>query len=236
MDYNKNLISGYTGIQLFIKNLLYFFVLIIIFTDINEVSKIIYSSLIIYLGSFVLLYFFLKDYSFYLNLPNQITLSRFIINIFIFVMVIDIEIYSFNLLLMMSIISICLDGIDGYISRYLDQTTKLGEVFDQEVDNFLIFILSVSLIINHDYSYYIIAVPMYRYIFLLLIKKRIISNEDLPYSFYRKFVCVLTSIIFILCNCFSTVDSFNNLLYVIILLLTYSFIKDTVFLYRRKYA
>ena len=236
MDYNKNLISGYIGMQLFAFNLIYFFILIIIFTDISQINKIYYLSFILYLGCFSIFYYFLKKYDFYLNIPNQITLSRLVINIFILVMVLNIEMYNYTTLFLLSFISIILDGLDGYISRYLNQTSKFGEMFDQEVDNFLILLLSLSLILNHDYAYYIIIVPFYRYIFQILIKIGMISNSDLPHSYLRKLICVLMTVILVLCNCFNTVESFNTLLNVIILLLTYSFIKDTVWLYRRKNA
>ena len=181
-------------------------------------------------------YFFLRKYNFYLNVPNQITLFRFLINIFILILILNIEIYDYTLLFLLSFISLILDGLDGYVSRYLNQTSKFGEVFDQEVDNFLILILSISLILNHNYVFYIIIVPFYRYVFQILVKIEILSKDDLPYSVMRKLICVLITINLILCNSFNTIESFNTLLYVIILLLTYSFIKDTVWLYRRKNA
>ena len=236
MNYNKNLISGYIGIQLFIQYLIYFFLLIIIFTDISQIYRIIYSSLTLYTASFAIFYFFLREYNFYLNVPNQITLFRFVINIFILILILNIEIYDYTLLFLLSFISLILDGLDGYVSRYLNQTSKFGEIFDQEVDNFLILILSISLILNHNYIYYIIIVPFYRYVFQILVKIGVLSKDDLPYSLMRKLICVLITINLILCNSFNTVESFNTLLYVIILLLTYSFIKDTVWLYRRKNA
>ena len=236
MDYNKKLISGHIGIQLFIQNLIYFFILIIIFTDTGHINEIIHSSFILFFVCFAIFYFFLRKHNFHLNIANQITISRLVINIFIFLLVLNIEIYNYTLLFILSFISIFLDGIDGFVSRYLNQASKFGEVFDQEVDNFLILILSISLIMNHDYPHYIIIAPFYRYIFQGLIEIGIISNNNLPHSYLRKFICVLMTIGLVLCNCFSNVESFNTLLYVIILLLTYSFIKDTVWLYRRKNA
>tara|TARA_B100001109_G_scaffold79804_2_gene65248 strand:- start:6557 stop:7267 length:711 start_codon:yes stop_codon:yes gene_type:complete len=234
MDYNKISISGYTGIQLFINNFIYFFILVLVLTDIRQIDEVIQSSVVTFFVSIFVFYFLLSKYDLVLNLPNQITLFRFVINIFIFVITLNIDVYSLNLLLILSIISMSLDGIDGYTSRYLNQTTKFGEVFDQEVDNFLIFILTISLIINHDYNYYIIIVPIYRYVFQLSKKLGLLSNDDLPDSFLRKFICVAMTMILVLCNCFNTVHSFNTLLYVIILLLSYSFIKDSIWLYRRK--
>ncbi len=236
MDYNKNLTSGHIGIQLFVQYFIHFFLLIIIFTDISQIYRIIYLSLTIYLGSIAIFYFFFRKYNFYLNVPNQITLSRLVINIFILILILNIEIYDYTLLFLLSFISLILDGLDGYVSRYLNQTSKFGEVFDQEVDNFLILILSISLILNHSYGYYIIIVPFYRYIFQILVEIGFLSKDNLPYSFLRKLICVLMTISLILCNCFNAVESFNTLLYVIILLLTYSFSKDTVWLYRRRNA
>jgi hypothetical protein len=69
------------------------------------------------------------------------------------------------------------------------------------------------------------CVPIYRYIFLALVKYGYISNENLPRSVFRKAICVLMTITLILCNYLYTFDSIIDLLYVIIILLTYSFIK-----------
>jgi hypothetical protein len=57
--------------------------------------------------------------------------------------------------------------------------------------------------------------------------------RNLPRSVFRKVICVLMTITLILCNYLYTFDSIIDLLYVIIILLTYSFIKDTIWLYRR---
>mgnify|MGYP006247417453 FL=1 len=163
----------------------------------------------------------------------MITNYRLIINCFILILVVNINYYNHHLLLTLSLISLILDGIDGYLSRFLKQHTYFGETFDQEVDNFLIFILSFSLVYNYSYSILIMCVPIYRYIFLVLVKYGYISNENLPRSVFRKAICVLMTITLILCNYLYTFDSIIDLLYVIIILLTYSFIKDTIWLYRR---
>ena len=73
--------------------------------------------------------------------------------------------------------------------------TSFGELFDQEVDNFLILVLTFSLIQNFDYSIFIICIPMYRYIFLMLIGQGVISNENLPESYLRKAICIGTMLI-----------------------------------------
>ena len=123
--------------------------------------------------------------------------------------------------------------MDGYLSRYLNQITEFGRVFDQEVDNFLIFILTFSLIYNHNFSYILLCVPFYRYIFVILIKQGFISGEiyQNPYSENQY---VLTILVLALCNYYIFVESVRGLIYIIIILVSYSFMKDTIYLYRRK--
>ena len=112
--------------------------------------------------------------------------------------------------------------------------TSFGELFDQEVDNFLILILTFSLIKNYDYSIFIMCIPLYRYIFLILIRQDMISNDILPKSYLRKAICICTIALLSLCNFYNTVESIRSLIYIIIVLITYSFIKDTIYLYRRR--
>ena len=233
MDYNKNTITGYISIQLIVTNLIFLSFLVFSFTDKNAIPLIINDSIIIYTITCALFYFLTRNNNFSYNIPNMITNYRLIINCFILILVVNINYYNHHLLLTLSLISLILDGIDGYLSRFLKQYTYFGETFDQEVDNFLIFILSFSLVYNYSYSILIMCVPIYRYVFLSLVKYRYISNENLPRSIFRKVICVLMTITLILCNYFYTFDSIIDLLYVIIILLTYSFIKDTIWLYRR---
>ena len=56
-----------------------------------------------------------------------------------------------------------------------------------------------------------------------------ISNENLPESYLRKAICIGT-IINPLCNFYNTVESIRSLIYIITMLITYSFIRDTVYL------
>ena len=133
------------------------------------------------------------------------------------------------------LISLLLDGADGFLSRYLIQDTTFGSLFDQEVDNFLILILTISLVYNYDFIFLILIIPIYRYIFILSIRLKIISNQSLPPSFFRKLICVMTILSLALSNIYSTVDSIRILLYVVFILISYSFVKDAFYLYRRKY-
>ncbi|MBL6819553.1 MAG: CDP-alcohol phosphatidyltransferase family protein [Gammaproteobacteria bacterium] len=170
----------------------------------------------------------------FINIPNLTTNYRLIINSFILVIVVNLVHYDLNLLLTLCLISLFLDGMDGLISRYLNQSTKFGEIFDQEVDNLLILILSFSLVYNYNYNLLILIIPFYRYIFLILMRYNYIGKQKLLESFFRKMTCVLVIIALLLCNYFYTNNLIINLYYISILLITYSFSRDMVWLYRRK--
>ena len=234
MDYNKNTISGYISIQLIVTNLIFLSFLVFSFTDKDTVPLIISDSIMIYTTTCALFYFLTRNNDFSYNIPNMITNYRLIINCFILILVVNINYYNHHLLLSLSLISLILDGIDGYLSRFLKQYTYFGETFDQEVDNFLIFILSFSLVYNYSFCFMIMCVPIYRYIFLSLVKYGYISNGNLPNSYFRKIICVSMIIVLILSNYLYTIDAIIYLLYVIIILLTYSFVRDTMWLYRRR--
>ena len=51
--------------------------------------------------------------------------------------------YNESTFIILALISLVLDGLDGFIARRYNDTSKFGELFDQESDNFLMFILSI---------------------------------------------------------------------------------------------
>ena len=233
MNYSKFTLCTYTGIQIIVINLLLLLLLITSTTSKELLASIIYNSVVIYLLIFGLFIFFFRKMDITLNIPNAITNFRLIINTFILVIVLNLMHFDISLLLILCLISLLLDGLDGFISRLLNQNTKFGEVFDQEVDNFLILILSLSLVYNYNYSLLILTLAFYRYIFLLLISYNYISNRKLPKSFLRKSACVLIILSLLSCNYFNN-NLVINLFYLSVILITYSFTKDIVWLYRRK--
>ena len=214
------MLSRYAGFQLFFLNVSYLMLLVLLLTPGEITQGILTSSL------YVLM--FISAISIYT--------FRLVLNIFIFVCIYNAESYNIETILLLVIISLILDGADGYLSRHLNQMTLFGKTFDQEVDNFLIFILSFSLIYNYDFNIALVCIPLYRYIFLILINQGFISNHELPESLFRKTVCVITILSLTACNYYNMVESMRSLIYIIIILVSYSFLKDTIYLYRRKNA
>ena len=230
------MLSRYAGFQLFFLNVSYLMLLVLLLTPGEITQSILTSSLYVLMFISAISIYILRESQIDFNIPNSITNFRLVLNIFIFVCVYNTESYNIETILLLVIISLILDGADGYLSRHLNQMTLFGKTFDQEVDNFLIFILSFSLIYNYDFNIALVCIPLYRYIFLILINQGIISNHELPESLFRKTVCVITILSLAACNYYNMVESMRSLIYIIIILVSYSFLKDTIYLYRRKNA
>ena len=230
------MLSRYAGFQLFFLNVSYLMLLVLLLTPGEITQSILTSSLYVLMFISAILIYISRESQIDFNIPNSITNFRLVLNIFIFVCVYNVESYNIETILLLVIISLILDGADGYLSRHLNQMTLFGKTFDQEVDNFLIFILSFSLIYNYDFNIALVCIPLYRYIFLILINQGFISNHELPESLFRKTVCVITILSLAACNYYNMVESMRSLIYIIIILVSYSFLKDTIYLYRRKNA
>lgn len=230
------MLSRYAGFQLFFLNVSYLMLLVLLLTPGEITQSILTSSLYVLMFISAILIYISRESQIDFNIPNSITNFRLVLNIFIFVCIYNTESYDIETILLLVIISLILDGADGYLSRHLNQMTLFGKTFDQEVDNFLIFILSFSLIYNYDFNIALVCIPLYRYIFLILINQGFISNHELPESLFRKTVCVITILSLAACNYYNMVESMRSLIYIIILLVSYSFLKDTIYLYRRKNA
>ena len=230
------MLSRYAGFQLFFLNVSYLMLLVLLLTPGEITQSILTSSLYVLMFISAILIYISRESQIDFNIPNSITNFRLVLNIFIFVCIYNAESYNIETILLLVIISLILDGADGYLSRHLNQMTLFGKTFDQEVDNFLIFILSFSLIYNYDFNIALVCIPLYRYIFLILINQGFISNHELPESLFRKTVCVITILSLAACNYYNMVESMRSLIYIIIVLVSYSFLKDTIYLYRRKNA
>ena len=174
--------------------------LILLLTPGEITQSILASSLFVLMFISVISIYLLRESQIDFNIPNSITNFRLVLNIFIFICIYNAESYNIETILLLVMISLILDGADGYLSRHLNQMTLFGKTFDQEVDNFLIFILSFSLLYNYDFSISLVCIPLYRYIFLILIKQEFISNHELPESLFRKTVCVITILYLAVCN------------------------------------
>jgi len=199
------------------------------------------NTLIFLLFSYVIFFYYNKYKQKRFSYASYITYARLIINILVLSIVIYIAtignniFYNNGTIFVICLISLFLDGIDGFIARYLRQNSKFGEIFDQETDTILLLILSLSININLGQNFLIFLIPLYRYIFLLTQYKVEWLNQALPKSQIRRFLCFLTTLTLILCH---MPYIYSSALYYLvnfsIFLITFSFAKDIIWLYRNK--
>ncbi|HLF62977.1 MAG TPA: CDP-alcohol phosphatidyltransferase family protein [Saprospiraceae bacterium] len=68
----------------------------------------------------------------------------------------------------MIVVVMIADGIDGYLSRRLHQSTEFGAVFDMEVDAFLALALTFLIWKEHRAAFWILGAGLLRYMFVIL--------------------------------------------------------------------
>ena len=214
---------------------------VIFFQTELTLTILLQNTLIFLLFSYVIFSYYNKYKQKRFSYASYITYARLIINILVLSIVIYIAtignnvFYNNGTIFVICLISLFLDGIDGFIARYLRQNSKFGEIFDQETDTILLLILSLSININLGQSFLVFLVPLYRYIFLLTQYKVEWLNQALPKSQIRRFLCFLTTLTLILCH---MPYIYSSALYYLvnfsIFLITFSFAKDIIWLYRNK--
>ena len=69
------------------------------------------------------------------NVPNQVTASRLILSIIVFVLL---SLAWYLAALIIFVIAVSTDWVDGYWARKYGQVTKVGRIFDPFVDKFII--------------------------------------------------------------------------------------------------
>jgi CDP-diacylglycerol---glycerol-3-phosphate 3-phosphatidyltransferase len=71
----------------------------------------------------------------FLNVPNQLTTSRLVLSIVVFVLI---PLHCYVAAIVVFIVAASTDWVDGYWARRYGQVTKLGRVFDPFVDKIII--------------------------------------------------------------------------------------------------
>ncbi len=88
-------------------------------------------------------------------------------------------------------ITLCLDGLDGYLARKTHLCSSFGARFDMETDAFLAFILTLILWQSEKVGLWVIGLGILRYAFILASLKYTALQGDLFPSMRRKVVCVI---------------------------------------------
>lgn len=88
-----------------------------------------------------------------INLPNQVTLSRLVLAIVLFVLMSFDNTVALNAALGVFIVAGLSDLLDGYLARKLKMTTEFGRAADPLVDKLVVLGALVYLLPHRQYSY-----------------------------------------------------------------------------------
>ena len=144
--------------------------------------------------------------------------------------------YAERIIAILAISALILDGLDGFVARKYNHVTKFGEIIDQESDNFLMLVLSISLYLNREVGIYIFLIPSYRYLFIFSMKRYDWLKIELPISQFRKFACAVTILLMIIAqDIYFSPENTTFLVILSLFIITFSFAKDIIWLYRNKY-
>lgn len=133
-----------------------------------------------------------------------------------------------------TLIALILDGVDGAAARRTRSHSAFGARFDMELDALLILILCGLTIVMGKAGPWVLLIGLYRYMFVAAGWLYPALVQPLPESFRRKTICVWQLVTLMICLLpLITPLMATGLLALALALLTYSFMKDIVWLIRQ---
>lgn len=88
-------------------------------------------------------------------------------------------------------VALCLDGIDGYLARREGVVSRFGAGFDVEIDSILAVSLALLLFGSEKAGVWVLGLGVIRYVFVFAGYLLPWLRADLPPRFSRKLVCVI---------------------------------------------
>lgn len=139
---------------------------------------------------------------------------------------------SVTALVTLSTVALVLDSVDGRVARRTGTATPLGARFDGEADAFLILLLSIT--VSRDYGSWVLLIGAARYALLLAGWLMPWLAAPLPPRYWRKVVAAIQGIVLTLAVS-GLVDRLVGMIATAaaLLLLTESFGRDVIWLYRK---
>ena len=133
----------------------------------------------------------------------------------------------------LSAVALVLDGLDGPLARRTGTESRFGARFDMELDAFLLLALSALVWWSGKVGFWVLLIGGLRYFFALGGLLWPPLRGALPPSQRRKVVCVVQSIVLVVCLAPVTQSApATTLVASALLLLVYSFVVDTWWLAR----
>ena len=128
-------------------------------------------------------------------------------------------------------ISLCLDGLDGYIARRQSMVSDFGAQFDMEIDALLSLVIVLFLWQSDELGIWILALGLLRYLFLAAAIWLPALKAKLYPSMRRKAICVVqvAALCLMICPLLTHIQIFTVGM-IAFALLMYSFAVDTLWL------
>jgi phosphatidylglycerophosphate synthase len=98
-------------------------------------------------------------------------------------------------LLVVASVALALDLVDGWVARRTDTVSELGARFDMELDALLILVLSV--LVCRSLGYWVLALGLMRYLFVLAGHLWSRLTAPLPFSRARKVVAAVQGVVLV---------------------------------------
>jgi phosphatidylglycerophosphate synthase len=134
-------------------------------------------------------------------------------------------------------IALLCDGIDGWAARRTNLASAFGARFDMEVDAFFILVITFMLLKEGQAPAWVLAIGFARYIFVVSGWLWPSLARPLPPSMRRKTVCVVTVIALLIALMPTVVPAVAEAVCAgSLMVLTYSFVVDCVWLLRNSRA
>jgi len=166
---------------------------------------------------------------------NQVTLTRAALVALLFGLSVEVGTAANAWLAVgAAMLAIALDGVDGWLARHRGLSSAFGARFDMETDALLILALSLLVWRFDKAGYWVLLAGLLRYLFSAAGRWLTWLRRPLPPSRRRKTVCVMQTLILIICLLPLVSKPWSWILAACgILLLVWSFAVDVIWLARR---
>ncbi|WP_447555616.1 CDP-alcohol phosphatidyltransferase family protein [Vreelandella sp. EE22] len=170
-----------------------------------------------------------------LGWANRVTLLRGVLVVIVAGSLVgDAFVSAIWLWLSIAVVSLMLDGVDGFVARKTDSHSRFGARFDMELDALMILLLCIGLLKLESLGAWVLLIGGMRYLFVLASWRFEWLKAPLFPSFRRKTVCVWQVMALLLALTPLTTHTLSMLLALSALVVSaYSFGFDTWWLYRQ---
>ena len=126
------------------------------------------------------------------------------------------------------VLTLCLDGLDGYLARRFNEAGEFGQNFDLEADSFAICGLCLMVCQLRDLNWLLIGAGSLRYSYILLVRFTVTTPSIEPKRKYASVIAV-TFYILLVVNILWNAIWLTWILYIGVVLLAISFLRSYIF-------